>query len=216
MSAPAPDPVGVPPQVLAAIRAELRTDEQLVWAAKPRLAGYAKELLLAYPMCLVAATVIGVGGWFFYSWAQGAGALNNIRCVLILAVIGLFVVSLLVGPPLWPLRLRRSWYALTTQRVVLRVPALLIVWPRIRTLDPAGCARVRVVIWTWLPDGTGDIIWDEVPAAGTAGPHWPKPGMRMERVPRAEEVAELIRRTLALPPSGADAGAAPSTEGPVS
>jgi hypothetical protein len=201
--------------VLAAIRAELRTDEHLVWASKPRLTGYVKELLWIYPMCLVGAVVVGAGWWLFYSWARGAGALNDFKILALLAILGVFALSLLVVPLLWPLRLRRSWYALTTQRVVLRVPALLIVWPRTRTLDPARCVRVRVVIWTWLPDKTGDIIWDEAPPGETAGQHWPKPGLRMERVPRAEEVGELIRRTLAIPPGGEGAGAAPSTEGPV-
>jgi hypothetical protein len=181
----------LPQNTSEAIERLLRIDERLIWATRPCLTGYAKELLWMYPIYLALACVAGICGWLFYSWLAGMGALWNIRTLGLILVFGVFVVGLTVLPLLWPLHLHRSWYALTTQRLLICSPAIIILWPRIRSVEASEAGNVRVkCIWTWLPDGTGDIYYQDVPLR------------IMERVSHAEEVSALIRRTLiSEPPS---------------
>src|SRR5262249_28969456 len=147
-----------------------------------------RELLWMYPMCLAFAAGAAAGGWYFYRWAAGAGALRDAKIFGCLAVVALFGLGLLVVPLLWPLRLRRSRYALTTQPLLVRVPAVLAFWPRVREVAAARAGGVRLkCVWAWLPEGTGDIYYG------------PGPMDFMERVPGAEEVVALIRSTLLQP-----------------
>jgi hypothetical protein len=193
--APTPEKDRFPSKLLAAIRAELRNEEQLVWVGRPSLKGHFKELLLFYPLFLVFGAATAAGAWLFFSWAEGAGVLGSFRVLLILVVIGVFGLSLLVVPLLWPLRLLRSWYALTTQRVILRAAQFLILWTQVRSLDPTRMGALHVRIWSYLPDRTGDITWA---------------GGEPERVPHVEEVAELIRRTFRVSPNSGAHDAVPS------
>jgi hypothetical protein len=176
-------------------------DERLVRAGRPALAGYGKEPLWLYPLFLLFGAA--AGGWWFYSWAAGAGALWHARALAFLAIVWLFAALLVALPLAWPLRPRRSSYALTMQRLLIRKPAMLVLWPRVRRLGPAESQGVRLrCTWAWLPGRTGDI------ACGS--------GLSdlMERVPHAEEVAALIRQTLCppegRPPDGHQQGAAPA------
>src|SRR5262245_27839070 len=123
VNAPTPPDSPDSPQAWSGVR--LRDGERLLWAGRPMLAGYGKELLLLYPMCLVFAVGAAIGGWYFYDWAAGAGALRDVKVLGCLAVILLFALGLLVVPLLWPVRLWGSEYALTTQRLIIRQPALL-------------------------------------------------------------------------------------------
>src|SRR5262249_6301129 len=133
-SAPSPVSPESPESQSVPIGVELRDGERLLWFGRPMLAGYGKELLWLYPMCLLFGVGALVGGWYFYEWAAGAGALKDVKILGCLAVILLFALGLLVVPLLWPLRLWRSEYALTTQRLIIRQPALLIGWPTIQEL----------------------------------------------------------------------------------
>src|SRR6516162_9394446 len=191
-STSSPIPLVSPESPAAMPGVELRDGERLVWAGRPMLTGKGKELLWLYPMCLLFGVGALIGGWYFYEWAAGAGALWGIKSLGFLAAILLFGLGLLVVPLLWPLRLWRIAYALTTQRLLVREPALLVLWPRVRELGASQAGGVRLkCIWAWLPDRTGDIYYGQ----GVAEV--------MERVPRAEEVVALIHQTL-VPPPGSD------------
>ena len=56
---------------------QLGDDERLLWAGRPVLAGYGKQLLWAYPLCVPFGVGALIGGWYFYRWAVGAGAIWN-------------------------------------------------------------------------------------------------------------------------------------------
>jgi hypothetical protein len=189
LSAPAPIPPDSPdsPQALSGVK--LRDGERLLWAGRPALAGCGKELLLEYPLLyLPFGAGALVGGWYFYEWAAGAGALRDVGILCCLAVLLWIGLGSLVVPLLWPLRLWRSEFALTTRRLIIRQPSLLVFWPRVSELAAAQAGGVRIkCIWTWLPERTGDIYYREGVSAV------------MERVPRAEEVVALIRSTLLQP-----------------
>ncbi len=114
-----------------------------------------------------------------------SGALWDFKILACLFIVAIFSLGLFIVPLMWPLRLWRSAYVLTTQRLVVCQPALLVFCPRVREIGPAQVGRIQLkCIWTWLPQRTGDIIYGE----GVSGV--------MERVPRAEEVVALIRNTL--------------------
>jgi hypothetical protein len=206
---PFPETDGVPPRVLAAIRAELRDDEELVWAGRPWLAAYFKHLLLVYPICLVFGAASLVGGWLLYAWAVRAGALWDAQILLAVAALVAWGGWLVVLPLLWPVRLARSWYALTTRRVILRRPGLLLLWLRTQSLDAARAlvgGRVKVN----LPDRSGDISWRPA-TGGRPVPPWRE--LRMEYVPQVEHVAELLGRTAAHGLDDASSDAVPPIAG---
>jgi hypothetical protein len=194
-AAPAPGQP-VPSGVMPDVGTELRTDERVLWVGRPLLAGYAKELLWQYPIWFLCGSATLTIGWAFYSWAAGAGVLWDFRFLASLSVLGLLGLGFLVLPLLWPLRLGRSSYALTTHRLIIRQPALVVLWLRTRSVD-ASQVRVKC-LWTWLPDRTGDITY------GIGGAN------AMERVPHAEEVVTLIRQTLVPPPGSDRSGGEPS------
>jgi hypothetical protein len=173
------------------------------------LAGYANELRWMYPISLLSGAGTAVGGWYFYSWAVGAGAIRNLSILGCLAVIWLTATLLFIVPLAWPLRLWRSLYALTTERVIIRQPSVLIFWPRTRSLDALQVAGVRITcIRAWLPDRTGDIAFGRVEIRLGLGRVSVLPECVLERVPHAEDIVALIRRTFVLPPgtSGEPAG----------
>jgi hypothetical protein len=164
---------------------ELREGERLVWAVRPMLAGCFKELLWLYPFVLLFGIGFLVGGWYFYEWAAGAGARWDFTAIAILVILIWSGVGFIVVPLLWPLSLWRSAYALTTQRLIVRQPALMVLWPRIYELRASQVDRVRLkCTWTWLPEETGDISFGDGASE------------IMQRVPQAEEVVALIHRTL--------------------
>ena len=164
---------------------ELNHDERLLWADRPRLAGWGKELLWLYPMCLPFGVGALAGGWYFYKRAVGAGAIWNPANILFLLAIAAFGAGLILFPLIWPLRLLRSSFALTNERLIIRQPALIIFWPRIRQLKVGQGHSVRVkCTWAWLPDQTGDIYFSA------------RPLDIMERVPHTPEVVALIRHVL--------------------
>src|SRR5580698_2123457 len=181
-AAPSWDKLEVPQDVLDSIQGVLNVDERLLWATKPLFAGYVQEQIRLYPIYLFFAIGLAAGGWYFYSWAEGAGILWNFRPLVLLVIIGMMALSLIFVPILWTIRLGRCWYALTSQRLLVCTPQLLILLPRVRSLE-APPVRLKC-IWTWLPDRTGDIYFGDS-------------NFRiMERVPHAEEVVALINRTL--------------------
>ena len=174
------------PRALSGV--QLGNDERLLWAGRPVLAGYGKQLLWAYPLCVPFGVGALIGGWYCYQWAVGAGAIWNPGILNGLAAIVAIGAALLLLPLLWPLRLWRCCYALTTERLIIREPALVFCWPRIRQLKVGQGQSVRVKrVCTWLPDQTGDICY------GT------KPLDVMERIPRAPEVVALIREIYEVP-----------------
>lgn len=178
-----PAPLGetLPPNMLAALRAELRSDESVVWTGRPLLRGFLTDLLLSYPICILGAAALAALGWLFHRWA-GDAALEHPRFLLVLVLLALGAVPMIVVPPLWPLRLRQSWYALTNQRVIVHQPLLLFFWPTSRTIEASAARKMRVrATWAYLPDETGDLTCS---------------GGDLERVPFAPAVADLIRRTL--------------------
>ena len=63
------------PRALSGV--ELGNDERLLWAGRPVLAGYGKQLLWAYPLCVPFGVGALIGGWCLYRWAVGAGANSN-------------------------------------------------------------------------------------------------------------------------------------------
>jgi hypothetical protein len=178
----------------------LRGDEQLVWAGQPQLKPYLRDLSLTYPICLISSGLLLVMGWVFFSWAQGAGALADLKILAVLAIIGIGAVGGVFVPLLWPLKLHRSWYALTTRRILIREPRLLILWPRVFSIDAARLTGLRIQVY--LPDRSGRITWGPPAPLTEEGRlrRFPAPGLVLNYVPEVERVAELIRRTL-LPSS---------------
>jgi hypothetical protein len=154
--------------------------------------GYWKEMIWQGPMYLVFSIGVFVAGWYTYDWAKGEGGLQDIKIVCCLALFPLMGLSLLIMPLLWPLRLRRCQYTLTTHRLIIRQPGLLIFLPTTREVGPGDAGAVRLkCIWTWLPERTGDIVYGEALGGQIV----------IERIPQAEEVVKLIHNTL-LPNPG--------------
>lgn len=164
---------------------ELNHDERPLWVDQPMLAGIGKELLVLLAMCVPCGVGTLIGGWYCYKWAVGAGAIGNLGIVVSLFTIVWLGASLIVIPPLWPLRLRRCWFALTTQRLIIRRPALFVFWPRIRQIRVGQGHNIRVkCIWSYLPDQTGDIYLGEHSLNV------------MEHVRHAPQTVDLIRHVL--------------------
>jgi hypothetical protein len=163
---------GIPASVWATIQGHLDGNERLIWVGQPSPRMCLREAAWLWPVLLFLCGLVGVVGWFFDPFMVAA-------VVILLAVLVSYF-------PFYVLGLRRSWYALTTKRVLVHEPSFLASKPTIRSLDAARVGEMQVDVE--YSDGAGKIVW---------GSSRSEPGYaELVYLPQVERVAERIRQTL--------------------
>lgn len=165
----------LPLELEAAVRAELRDDEQLLWVGQPRPSCYARRsiflVLFGIPWTAFALFwMAGASGMLFAGTRTspgGAGVHGGVVALFsCFPLFGLPFVAIGLGmlsSPYWLRRqARRTCYALTDRRAILR-QAGVFGSVDTRSYEPAALGRIHRREYA---GGCGDLVFEEVVSFG--------------------------------------------------
>jgi hypothetical protein len=185
----------LPADLSVQVRNELRDGERLLWVGQPRPGRFARQagcvVLFAIPWTAFAifwmanALFPGAGGQ-----GQGGGALD--WCFALFGLPFVLIGLLLLSSPYWVIRhAKRTCYALTDRRAILRKPGLLG-GIEVRSYGPAELTKLHRVDYS---DGVGDLVFEEV-KVGADGDGTQRHGFLA--IDNVRKVEELLRKALQL------------------
>ena len=167
-------PPGLPPDLDAMVRSEVGGGEKLRWVGQPRPG---PRFGAAVPVALIGVFVAG----FAVFWMVMAAAITGGGAVMVTGeakfgllglIFPLFGIPILViglgmiASPFWAGRAAsKTAYAVTDRRAILWEPTL---WSglQVRSYGPAQLGKM---IRNQRPDGSGDLIFEEITTLGPRG-----------------------------------------------
>ena len=196
MIAPSGDPL--PEPLAQRLRAELQPGEILLWTGRPDPALAARPAwtftLIGGAMLIPTTIIAGVIGIVVVAVAFATR--SPCLALALLPFLAVFAIILLLLATL-PFRARQlaqnTIYALTNRRAILWQKGL---WNfQVRSFTPQQLGAMQR---TERPDGTGDLIFEQLPYHDEHGRHLRSVGFTA--LARVRDVEDLIRATLLAPP----------------
>jgi hypothetical protein len=173
-----------------AVEAELGKDEQLVWTGRPQHGNVPGPGIKTVMILGVLPISVGVG-FFIWAAADRQGD-TRVGIAAFLTTLGLALLGLLLLTMRTNRRIHeRSCYALTDRRAILWIPEAFgkVVVRSLFRKELRGLYRKE------LPDGSGDLILEEVTTPNPTG--MPVTSVKgFHRIERVREVEQLVRDTL--------------------
>lgn len=182
----------LPAELDARVRSELREGEQLLWVGQPRPGRFARQ---AIPIVIFG--ILWTGGFIFFEFPPLGLVNGNPFSILdlfflILSMPFLAAGLAMLGSPFWfAHRARRTCYAITDQRAILREAG----WfggIAVYSYEPAKLAQLRRVDSS---QGVGDLVFEEIKVGSDGDIPQPRGFLAIDRV---REIEELLRKTLRL------------------
>jgi energy-coupling factor transporter transmembrane protein EcfT len=197
MIAPSGDPL--PEPLAQRLRAELQPGETLIWTGRPVPALAARPAwtvtLIGGAMLIPGILIAGIIGIVVVAVAFATK--SPCFALLLLPFLAVFALILLLLATL-PFRARQladnTIYALTNRRAILWQKTL---WGfQVRSFTPQQLGALQRIE---RPDGTGDLIFEQIPYHGAHGHHHLR-SVGFTALARVRDVEDLLRATLLTPP----------------
>jgi hypothetical protein len=201
------DTGGLPEELEAQVRSELRDRERLLWVGQPRPGRLARQgmpvMLFGIPFTAFALFWIAAASGLLAAGGNGGAAPDAFQICFPLFGVPFVLIGLgMLSAPYWLGRsAKRTCYAVTDRRAIL----WRVGWSgavEVRSYGPNELTRIRRIEY---PDGVGDLVFEELITVGRDGDRTGTTRHGFLAIDGVREVEELIRRAL-LPPDGAPRG----------
>jgi hypothetical protein len=167
MDGPLYDGDGLPPDVDARVRAELRDGERLIWVGQPVPGRFARRalpfVLFGVPWTAFALFWMGMAAFMMFGAGGNNGGFGFMACFPLFGLPFVLIGFGMLSSPYWMrLQAKRTCYALTDRRAIIW-SASLFGSVEVRSYGPEALGKISR---TEYPDGTGDLVLEEVVTVG--------------------------------------------------